>query len=50
MLSNPLARAWSRCLPRRRAAFTLIELLVVMALILVISALGIGYEIGRAHV
>ena len=31
--------------PRRRVAFTLIELLVVMALILVITALGIGYVV-----
>ena len=31
--------------PRRRVAFTLIELLVVMALILAITALGIGYVV-----
>ena len=31
--------------PRRRVAFTLIELLVVMALILVVTALGIGYVV-----
>ena len=40
----------ARCLPRRRAAFTLIELLVVMALILGITALGIGYVVfGTSH-
>ncbi len=37
-------------LPRRRDAFTLIELLVVMALILLITALGIGYVVfGTPH-
>ena len=31
--------------PRGRDGFTLIELLVVMALILVVSAIGVGYVV-----